>query len=264
MRIYTTLGPFAEEIRQGEITDGSALQNRVTAAGFDGFEFGLGVLNHPGGRRLLEGLDFTRVTFHSNHFEFSLGSANPYRRKAAIQQLRDEIDLAVANAVSVLTFHPGFEGKRIPREESHRIVIDSLGEVLSTHGGILKGSLTTLALENMDKNLEKLFRTADELEFALTEIPDLGMTCDLAHCALNQFDISKFIDRVGKWIRHIHISGYKAGLPHSKVSLKESEVDFSNFVQRLTSPTMVFVIENGTLPLAHESRMFLESLRNSS
>ncbi len=263
MLVYCTLGAFSGEILQGKINSGRALQERVAEAGYDGIEIGLTVLNYPQGTRLLEGLDYKKVTFHSDFHEFSLGSANAYRRRGAIEQLRDEIVLSAEKGVRVLTFHPGYEGKKLSREQSHANVIACLDEVMKTHGELLQNGTLTLSLENMSNNPEKLCRTEDELERVFEAHPSLGMTCDLAHCALNQFDIGRFLDRIGRWIRHVHVSGYSPGRGHSDVSLAESEVDMRPFIRRLAGEDMVFCIENRDRKLTDESRKVLESVRDS-
>ncbi len=97
MRIFTTLAPFADGLLSGSVASGSDLMRRVLDAGYDGIEVHLGILAHPLGSRLMDGLDHQRVTFHSNHHEFSLASANRYRRKAALLQFGKRMELEPAS-----------------------------------------------------------------------------------------------------------------------------------------------------------------------
>ncbi len=263
MYIYTTLGPFKDEISQGSISSGRVLEERVHEAGYDGIELSLSLLHHPDGRRLFEEIEFDNVTFHSDHNEFSLGSQNPYRRRAAVDQLRDETALSIENSVSILTFHPGYQGKKVSRDQAHANVIAALEEVMNTHAEALADGNTVLSLENMGASDDKLCRTVDELEQVLAALPQLGLTIDIAHCAYNQLDIDEFLDRLGSRVRHVHVSGYKNGHPHKKVSLPESELEMSPFIRRLKSDDMIFCIESSTLEVADETRAVLESVRDT-
>lgn len=69
MEIFANLSPFAGEIADGSIITGEDLMKRVDNAGFGGLEMNLRYLDHPEGNHLLEGLDFRRVSFHSNFLE---------------------------------------------------------------------------------------------------------------------------------------------------------------------------------------------------
>ncbi len=263
MRILATLGPFLDDILSGSIGSGSELMRRIYDAGFDGVEIHLSVLDHPHGRRLLEGLEYRNVTFHSNHHEFSLGSANRYRRRAAVQQLKDELTLAADRGVPVLTFHPGFEGKKLTRSQSHTNLCESLSELLRSYSSLLDSGKTILALENMDDTASKLCRRQEEIEAVLGAFPPLGMTCDLAHCALGGLDIEQFIAQLSSRICHVHVSGYQPGVSHGKVSLPRSELDLEPFIRRIARSDLTFVIENKTLAIAEESRGLLQAVRSA-
>ena len=263
MYIYTTLGPFKDDIRRGAISSGSELQQRVYQAGFDGIELSLGMLYEPTGQSLLESIDFGNVTFHSDHNEFSLGSQNPYRRRAAVEQLGDEIAACIDKGVRVLTFHPGYHGKRVSRQQAHENVIAALGEVIRAHTVALDSGNVTLSIENMGASEDKLCRTPEELKQVLDAHPALSLTFDIAHCAYNQSDCDEFLDKLGERVRHVHVSGYRAGLPHKKVALDESEVDMRPVIQRLNRDGMIFCIESNALEVACRSKAVLESLRDS-
>lgn len=263
MYIYTTLGPFTDDIRQGAISSGRELQQRVYEAGFDGIELSLGMLYEPTGQNLLESIDFGNVTFHSDHNEFSLGSQNPYRRRAAVEQLGDEVAVCIDKRVPVLTFHPGYQGKRVSRHQAHASAIAALGEVIAAHTVALESGNVTLSIENMGASEDKLCRTPEELEQVLAAHPALSVTFDIAHCAYNQLDTGEFLDKLGERVRHVHVSGYRPGLPHKKVALYESEVDMRPIIQRLNRDGMIFCIESSALEVACRSKAVLESLRDS-
>ncbi len=263
MEIFTTLSPFGKELEAGSIRSGEQLQQRVREAGFDGIELHLRILEYPEGRKLLEGLDYRSVSLHSNHHEFSLGSANRYRRHAAVEQLSDELALAAEKGARMLTFHPGYEGKKISRRQAHDNMITALGTVFSRHSTLIDGMNTELAVENMDDTTTKLCRFEEEVERVLQAYPKLGLTCDLAHCAIGGHDVEGFVQRFESRIRHLHVSGFKPNTSHSAVSLPQSELDLRPVINRLAKRDLIFCIENKTLELTMESRDFLVALRDA-
>jgi sugar phosphate isomerase/epimerase len=143
MRIYTNLLPFIREIESLQIKSGRDLVRRVGELGFDGVELNLRILEHPAGRRLLEGLDCSRVSFHSHYEGFNLGIGNRYIREAGIRQLADELRLARARGVRLLTFHPGLQSKYLSREQALDNVAHSLEQVLAAAGAMQKPSPQT-------------------------------------------------------------------------------------------------------------------------
>jgi sugar phosphate isomerase/epimerase len=258
MRIFANLSPFAPQILAGRISGGAELMSEVDRHGFDGIEMNLAALARPGGERLFKGLDYNRVTFHSNYFEFNPGAANPYARDAAVRQLRDELAFASGRGALVLTFHPGMKGKKTSREESLENVVASIRRVIEQGAGILTSGRPLLCVENMDANPEKLCGAEEELAFVLERLPEIGLTLDLAHLGLRGVDVERFAGRFAGRIRHVHASGVIAGKSHGEVSLEDSTVDFSAFVRGAAASDRIVCIENRTLELARATRGVLE------
>ncbi len=258
MRIFANLSPFAPQILAGAISSGRELMREVDRHGFDGIEVNLVTLTRPGGERLLDGLDYDRVSFHSNYFEFNPGASNPYVRDAAVRQLQDELALASRRGARVLTFHPGAKGKRASREESLENAVASIRRVIEQSSGLLASGRPFLCVENMDASPEKLCGTEEELAFLLDRLPEVGLTFDLAHAGLRGLDIERFASRFAGRIRHVHASGAIAGTPHGEVSVEESTVDFSAFVRGYASSDRIACIENRSLELACASKRALE------
>lgn len=268
LRIFTTMGQYARDAMTGRITSGAQLSQRVYEDGYDGIELHMAMLDMPKAAPLLEGLDPAGLTFHSNQFEFSLGSVNRYRRRAAIEQLRDELDYAAMKGARVLTFHPGFEAKKSTRAQSHDWVIASLAEVIESHGEMLRSGQVVLGLENMDSSPEKLCRDEAEIARVLDAHPELSLTCDLAHCAIGRLDIDRFVDRFRDRIRHVHVSGYIPGKSHGKVSLAQSRLNLSPYIRKIATAAdgkrdIAFCIENKTPALSRASRKVLQAVRDA-
>jgi sugar phosphate isomerase/epimerase len=258
VRIFANLSPFSPQILAGAIGSGRDLMREVDRHGFDGIEMNLAALSRPGGERLFEGLDYDRVTFHSNYFEFNPGAANPYVRDAAVRQLQDELAFASKRGALVVTFHPGARGKKASREESLENAMASVRRVVEQGAGILASGRPLLCVENMDANPEKLCGAEEELASMLERVPEIGLTLDLAHLGLRGLDVERFAGRFAGRIRHVHASGVIAGKTHGEVSLDESTVDFSAFVRGCAASDRIVCIENRSLELACASKRALE------
>ena len=257
VRIYTNLSPFSAELLAGRIESGSELLCRVRNAGFEGVEINLRILHQPGGSALLKNLDGACATFHSNYPEFSPGASNPYIREAAVRQLDDELALTLDLGVRVLTFHPGARGKRATREESLDRCAASIRKVVDRHAAALTAGRALLCLENMDDNPEKLCGSEEEIAYILDRVPEIGLTCDVAHAGLRGLDFKRLMDRLGGRIRHVHASGVKEGTPHSSVSLEENSVNHAAFFRRYADTDTIACVENRTLDLSLATRRSL-------
>lgn len=253
MRLFMTIGPIIDKILKGEICNGMALMETVHEHGVNGIEIHLGITS----MFKLEELELSKfkgqVSFHSDHREFNLASTNKFMREAAILQLTEEIKLADANDVTHLTFHPGRESKYQIRSQSMEIFWDSL-QIVFDRTGEFK---TTLCLENMDNSTTKLCRTIDEISETLNRFPNLNLTCDLAHLALNGIDSKTFLDCFADRIKHIHASGVVSEKSHNNTSLKESMVNMMPALFRYSTIDTTIVIENGTSEILHDSLSML-------
>ena len=257
MRTFVTLGPFVPEMLRGEIPKGSEMIRRVLDRGFDGIEVGLRIREYPFGACLLEELDATRVSLHSDFWEFNLASPNRYIRDAGVRQLVDETNLASGLGVKRLTFHPGFQGKRTDHGRSMEFLWDSLNrfcdQVPEPPDGLL-------CLENMDGGRGKLCTNADDIRETLNRFPFLRLTCDFAHLGKSGQDAEVFVQEFFDLIEHMHVSGSTEGRRHGDTSLRASDVDFRTQLRRFRDKDVVAVIENGTWELLAESKAVLDSL----
>ena len=253
-RIYAGLGPFRDTI----IGDGSwrrergaaaSLVDAVRRAGFDGLEinpFGLDVARRAGIEMRIEDLAPVELSLHSNFVDFSLASPNPYVRRAAVEQLHDELALAEKHGIRVITFHPGVV-RKVDRSTAMELFWESLSFV-ANHGRPVQ-----LCLENMDHKDEKLCNRQDEISATLERFPSLRLTVDLAHLGLRGEDIGSFLDQFEHSVSHVHVSGVTPGTPHSKVSLAASSIDLRPHIERLADRDLAIVIENGDRATLEES-----------
>jgi len=260
MKIYSSLGPFKEELFKGRIRSFTHIIDKLKKAGFDGIEINSIVFEIYNQRILplnlsFKGIDYSMVSLHSNYLDFNLGSIDSYTRHACIEQAVNEYGFALKNGIRTVTIHPG-RVKGIQRETAMKLLWDSLSQIFTK----IQKSGTKLCLENMDNKKEKLCNNPSEIEETLSKFPELGLTVDLAHLGLNNEDIGMFLDKFESRIYHIHISGVREGFPHSEVSLAKSEIDFAPFLIRYSGKDIAVVIENHLWEDVVESKEILERI----
>jgi sugar phosphate isomerase/epimerase len=230
-------------------------------AGLDGLEINAYVLEAaelfaPGlglSPDRLDSLDCSRISLHSNHVDFNLGSLNPYVRRAASKQLLDEAALASAHGIGILNIHPGWV-KKIERRQALRFFWDSLSSFFSA----CPEQGPRICLENMDQRPEKLCNRAAEIRSTLQRFPRLNLTVDFAHLGLTGADIGAFVAEFDQRIAHVHISGVQNGVPHGRVSLDESRIDFGPYLRRLAGRDLIAVIENRSWEAMLASKSVIE------
>lgn len=264
MQIYTSFGAIREHVMSGRVRSTVQVMGVIRDAGLDGMELNTYVVHHPelyAPTMTLnpDEFDWTRITIHSNYVDFNLGSINSYVRQACLTQLRAEAAEANSRGVRTLTFHPG-RAKKIPREQAMNLLWGSLEEFFSEW----QAPLPRVCLENMDDKPGKLCNTFEEIRATLSRFPQLWLTIDFAHLGLNRADIGAFIDEFGDRIAHVHVSGVRFGVSHSKVPLTESEVDLRPHLARLADRDLVAVIENGDWDTMMASKAVVESVRTGN
>ncbi|MCD6121508.1 MAG: sugar phosphate isomerase/epimerase [Spirochaetales bacterium] len=262
MKIYSSLGPFKEQVFGGSIRSFAQIADKLKIAGLDGIEIN-SIIFEKNYQNLLpfnfnfRGIDYSMVTLHSNYQDCNLGSANSFTRNAGIEQVVDEYEFAENNGVRIVTIHPG-RVKGIPREAAMGLLWNSLSDIYKR----IEQSETKLCIENMDNKQEKLCNRLSEIEKTLSKFPDLGLTVDFAHLGLNNENIGMFVEKFKSRICHIHISGVKKGYRHGDVSLSRSEIDFMPFLTSFVRKNITAVIENNRWDDVIESKKVLEGLEN--
>jgi sugar phosphate isomerase/epimerase len=263
MRIYTGFGSVCSLIQRGAIKNGSEILSTLQTAGLDGLEINSYVLDltdklAPDFSFSLEDLKGFPLSLHSNYVDLNPASLNPYVRKAAVEQLVNEIELCENHSIPILTIHPGW-AKKIERQFALEFFLESLSTVLDSVSG--KTSQLKICLENMDHRAEKLCNSSEEIRSTLERFPQLGLTVDLAHLGLTGAAIGSFIDEFAERIAHLHVSGVIEGKPHGSISLAASSIDFRPFLKIFQGRNIAAVIENQPWEVMIESRDVLEEFR---
>lgn len=261
MRIYTNFSPLLSLIERGEIHAGSEIVPVLQSAGIDGLELNARILDLkqyllPEFSFCIDQLNGLPLSLHSDYVDFNPASVNPYTRKAALDQLRDEIELCERYSIPILTIHPGW-AKKIGR----RLALDHFWRFLSEIFDSHHCPGTMLCLENMDHRREKLCNNAEEIALTLERFPQLMLTVDFAHLGLTGTDIPTFLDRFEKSIAHLHLSGVIAGKRHGEISLPASELDFKSHLERYRDTEIAAVIENQSWELMLSSKKILDNFR---
>jgi sugar phosphate isomerase/epimerase len=263
MRIYTNFGSVYSLIQRGVIKKGSEIFPTLQTAGLDGLEinpYTLELLDRlaPDFSFSLEDLKGVPLSLHSNYLDLNPASLNPYARKAAVEQLVNEIELCENHSIPILTIHPGWV-KKIERQLALEFFWDSLSTVLDSVSG--KSSQLKICLENMDHRAEKLCNSSEEIRSTLERFPQLGLTADLAHLGLTGAQIGSFIDDFAERIAHLHVSGVTKGKSHGSISLAASSIDFRTFLKIFQGWNIAAVIENQPWEVMIESRDVLNEFR---
>lgn len=263
MRIYTGFGSVYSLIQRGAIKNGGEISSTLQAAGLDGLEINSYVFDlmdklAPDFYFTLEDLKGFPLSLHSNYVDLNPASLNPYVRKAAVEQLVNEIELCENHSIPILTIHPGWV-RKIERQLALEFFWDSLSTVLDSVSG--KSSQLKICLENMDHRAEKLCNNAAEIRATLERFPQLGLTADLAHLGLTEADIGAFIAEFIEQIAHLHVSGVVQGQPHGRTSLAASSIDFRTFFKIFQGRNIAAVIENRPWEVMIESRDVLDEFR---
>lgn len=248
-------------MRSGRVKTIPDIAAVLKQAGLDGLEINAYVLEAaelfaPGlglSPDRLDTLDCSRISLHSNHVDFNLGSLNPYVRRAAIEQLLAEAALASAHGIGILNIHPGWV-KKVERRQALRFFWDSLSSFFSA----CPKQGPRICLENMDQRPEKLCNKSDEIKSTMEKFPRLGLTVDFAHLGLTGADIGAFLAEFDERIAHVHISGVRDGVPHGRVSLRESRIDFGPYLRRLAGRDLIVVIENRSWETMLTSKSVIE------
>ena len=263
MHVYTSLGSILSLYETGRVKNINDVMTMISSAGLDGLEiniriFGLLKRRYPALSFSLHDLDCSKISLHSNHIDFNPGSSNLYTRTAGINQLKEEIKIAESFKIRTLTIHPGWV-KKIPREEALELFHNSLQEIYDD----CSISHTRICLENMDDKPEKLCSTIDEIALTLDKFPLLSLTVDFAHLGLTGMDPGSFINEFEDRIAHIHISGAIKGMPHSRVPLKDSIIDFTPAIRHFSKKDIIMVIENNSWDVMLKSKVFIENALNT-
>ncbi len=198
---------------------------------------------------------------HSNLVDTNLASSNQGIRQESIKQVKEAIEFAKEIGAKVVTVHPGKFRNTYHVKEAYMMLDLSLNELLpiAEENGIL------LCMENMEPGRKDLCVTKVQVKKVLERHKGLYLTLDLAHVAMivkSQEEMVDFYSSLSGRIRHFHISGFQPNSSHVEVSLKESQFDFSQIIDKIRDTDCILRIENRELQKNIDSLQFIKTIIN--
>jgi sugar phosphate isomerase/epimerase len=184
-----------------------------------------------------------KFCIHANLIDTNIASTNEGIRKESIKQFKDAIILAKEISCKIVTFHPGKFRNSLLVQEAYYTLDKSLQELLD----FAEKNDVTLCLENMEPRDKTLCVTLTQTQKVLDRHPKLMLTLDLAHVAMvvnSEEELIEYYNSLKSRIAHFHISGIKPRRSHVEVSLKESDVDFTNIIRLIKNTPAIIRIEN--------------------
>ncbi len=136
--------------------------------------------------------------------DISFGASDPSRRRAAVETVKQIIDLAAPLAPSTYTLHlpfdeAEFDSERIKRWQGH--IRQSMEKLLAA--GI---EVESISIENLDYPLEWVEKIINDF--------NLAVCLDLGHLIVNQYDIQAAFNRYHQRTVIIHLYGAESRHDH--------------------------------------------------
>jgi sugar phosphate isomerase/epimerase len=197
-----------------------------------------------------------KFCIHANMIDTNISSLNEGIRNESIKQMKEAIILAKELNARIVTFHPGKFRNTLHIQDAYYLLdlaIDEL-QAFAEQNNVL------LCLENMEPKDRELCVTLTQVKKVLERHPKLGFTLDLAHVTMlvsNEEEFMQYYNELKDRISHFHISGIKPKTSHVEVSLKESDVDFTNVLKMIKDFNGMIRIENRERKKNLESRDFI-------
>jgi sugar phosphate isomerase/epimerase len=192
----------------------------VGEAGLDSIEFWIETphfwLNgHPVGELaalLREHPGFSPVNVHAPILDLNPCSVNPRVAGASLAYASEAIDLAERIGAGVVTVHPGRRtAKRPPGGPDYRRFehyVDILRAAAS-------GKQVRVAMENMERAVNALLSSPEEVRELLDREPWLSFTLDVSHAMAHSVEeVSRFIGLCGDRLANVHFSRTEGGKTH--------------------------------------------------
>jgi sugar phosphate isomerase/epimerase len=191
---------------------------------------------------------------HANFRGNNISSLDPDIWNASVAQVKQDILFAEAIDARLVVAHPGC-CEPGHEEEAYDRLNRSLRELIP----FARKRQIVFTLENMDGTVNKLFWRRQDVKRLLSLHPDLKLTIDFAHLGMTQQDISAFLNEFADRVAHFHISGYFPERPHTKVSLEETQIDFSPYLRGIRDWEMRIVIEISDRVGMRQSRAIIKN-----
>jgi sugar phosphate isomerase/epimerase len=163
--------------------------------------------NHP---------QFEPLIYHAPILDLNPCSINPRVSEVSVEYTLESLALAEECGASVLTVHPGRRtAKRPPSEPDYRRFEHYLLEL----SGAANGKQVSVAIENMEKKINSLFSSPDEIRELLDREPWLSFTLDVSHAmGSGMEEVFSYIDLCADRMVNVHLGRAERGRMHLPVA----------------------------------------------
>lgn len=192
----------------------------VERSGMDGIEFwvetpSFWLYGHPVGEllaRLGDHDGFGPVNLHAPILDLNPCSVNPRVARASLAYTGEAVELAGRIGAGVLTVHPGRRTAKRPPSAPEYERFERLIDLLREGAG---RNRVRIAIENMERAVNSLLSTPDEVRELLDREPWLFFTLDVSHAmARSVEEVTDFIDLCGDRMVNIHLARSEGGRTH--------------------------------------------------
>ena len=169
------------------------------------------ISHHPG---------LSPVNLHAPILDLNPCSINPKVAEASIYYTLLSIELAEKAGAEVVTIHPGRRtAKRPPSGEDY----DRFERYISLVRSVSRGKKVQISIENMEKKVNSLLSTPEELRELLDREPWLSFTLDVSHAmGVSLEEIFRYLSFCSDRMINVHMSRANDGKMHLPLDRSEA------------------------------------------
>lgn len=199
------------------------------------------------------------INVHAPVLDLNPLSINPRVAAASVQYAVEAVGMAERIGAEVITLHPGRRtAKRVPGGPEFR----RLSRYLGTLREASRGKRVRLALENMEKKVNFLLCSPEEMRELLDREPWLRFTLDVSHAMGTSIaEVNRYIDLCFHRLVNVHMSRASDGTMHLPIAGSDEmagilhtlrdygyegtitlEIEDRNFPQELSSEEKILLL----------------------
>jgi sugar phosphate isomerase/epimerase len=170
------------------------------------------------------------ITVHAPVLDLNPCSINPRIAAVSVQYALHAVEMAEMLAAQTVTLHPGRRtAKRVPSDADYRRFEHYIGELRR----IAQGKSVRVAIENMERKVNSLLCTPEDVAELLEREPWLFFTLDVAHALRRSVDeVEAYITACGNRIANVHVSGAESNAVHLPVTGNEDIAAIISLLKR--------------------------------
>ncbi len=156
------------------------------------------------------------ITVHAPVLDLNPCSINPRIAAVSVQYALHAVEMAEVLGARTVTLHPGRRtAKRVPSDADYRRFEHYIDELQ----GVAQGKSVHVAIENMERKVNSLLCTPEDVRELLEREPWLFFTLDVAHALRRSVEeVEAYITACGDRIANVHVSGVASKAVHLPVT----------------------------------------------